>query len=230
MNIRNIEARTENETRAALERDLSTVRSFGRPATTSELEGVGVSRTALGRLVAEGLVERPVRGVYHVPSLHDDSRVVWAAAALGYDPVFCLMSAASWHGLTEESPGMLEMALPKGSRVPSEESFEARTRFRRFVEGGPDDVEIVDIQGVSVRVTSPARTVVDLFRFSPLNDRIHGTPLVTEPSFHEGLSRYLERFGADAALRECAGTFGVWDRLKDLCGFLQMTESRMTPH
>lgn len=215
-----------------LDRAFDRIAAAGRPLCVSELADIGINRTTLSHLVEDGRIERPVRGVYHVPTEGDDPRVYWACVSLAYRSVFCLASAADYHGLTEEMPGIPDAAVPKAARIPGRSSFDTRVRFHRW--GDRDLVEGVDrvfVQGVEVFVTSPARTVVDMYRFSTLSDC--PAPSVTDASFHDCLARYLEcgdQNAATAELRGVAGAFGVWADIDRICSLIGMTKSRMTSH
>ena len=196
----------------------------------AELAGMGINRTTLSQLVSQGYVERPVRGVYHVPGEGDDQRVYWAAISLAYDCVFCLMSAASFHGLTEESAGTPEVAIPVDARVPQRQSLESRVDFHRWPGAALEaDVETVDIQGVAVRITSPARTVVDMFRHSTLNSERGFPRSVLDTSFLDCLTRYLSDGDQDARsaeLRRIAIEHGCWERVCEIVSVIQVTRAR----
>jgi predicted transcriptional regulator of viral defense system len=203
----------------------------GRPMTAVELASSGVNRTAMSQLVASGYVERPVRGVYHVPSVHDDQRVFWAAVALGYDSVFCFTSAASFHGLTEEGAGILDVSVPENARIPARSSFESRVRFHPWPQAARlDDVESYEIQGVAVRVTSPARTVVDMFRHSTLNRERGIKPVVMDTAFVDCLSRYSsegDQNSKSLELRRIAEVHGCWEGISAVSTVINATKDRI---
>ena len=207
--------------------------SLGRPVTVQQAAELGINRMTLSQLATLGYVERPVRGVYHMPTVDDDQRVFWAAVSLGYDAVFCLTSAASFHGLTEEGAGVPDISLPLRSRVPDKRSFEIRMRFHHWPDAArTTDVDTVEIQGVGVRITSPARTVVDMYRHSELNDDPRFKVVVGDTTFLDCLSRFLERDElntSSAELRRTAEDHGCWEDIKRLSSAILTTRERMSP-
>lgn len=105
--------------------------------------------------------------------------------------IVCCVSAAEVHGLSDELPRNVQVAVPSASRppriaYPPTEVF--RFNLDTFelglsrVEAAPDE---------PVRIYDPARTVVDLMR---LRHRLG------EPLAHAALQRYLRRRDAHAAM------------------------------
>lgn len=214
-----------------LEKAYQYLASARRPMTAVELASSGINRTTMSQLVASGYVDRPVRGVYHVPSPDDDQRVFWAAISLGYDSVFCFTSAASFHGLTEEGAGIPDVAVPEDARIPSRSSFESRVRFHSWPAAARvDDVESYEIQGVEVRVTSPARTVVDMYRHSTLNRERGIKPVVMDTAFIDCLSRYSsegDQNSRSRELRRIAEVHGCWEGISAISTVITATRDRL---
>lgn len=80
--------------------------------------------------------------------------------------VVCLLSAMRFHGLTTQAPFEVWLGIGVKARRPKVEY--PPLRIVRF--SGPAltaDVEEHVIRGVTVRVTNPARTVVDCFKYRP---------------------------------------------------------------
>jgi predicted transcriptional regulator of viral defense system len=81
--------------------------------------------------------------------------------------IVCLLSALRVHGIGTQSPADVWLAIPHKARVPS--LRELRLRIVRF--SGPAwnfGVQVTEFEGVPARITSPARTVIDCFRFERL--------------------------------------------------------------
>ncbi len=80
--------------------------------------------------------------------------------------VVCLTSAAAMEGLLDGSFPVARFALPGGNRPPL--SATPGEQFMHWSARGAFDIGIVEetIEGVMVRRTGGARTVVDLFRYS----------------------------------------------------------------
>jgi predicted transcriptional regulator of viral defense system len=78
--------------------------------------------------------------------------------------VVCLLTALHVHGIGTQSPREVWIAIDRKARKPRLEGLPVRVvRFSRPMLSYA--VETHDVQGVSVRITSPARTVVDCFRY-----------------------------------------------------------------
>lgn len=141
-------------------------RTRGRAvARTHELERRGYSRAELARLSAEGVFERPARGVYldraASRSRHRDLLIV---AARVPEAVFCLSTALAFHGLTTEMPHEIWIALSLKARTPALESPPLRV-VRLSAAPLQSGIEEHVEHGVTLRVFSPAKTVADCFKF-----------------------------------------------------------------
>jgi predicted transcriptional regulator of viral defense system len=129
-----------------------------------DLDRYGIPRIYLSRLCERGLLQRVGRGLYVLPDA-DVSEHHTLAEACKRVPhgVVCLLSALRFHGLTTQSP--FEVWLAIGSKAWRPQVDYPRLRFVRFstsaLEAG---VEEHSIEGVSVRVYNPAKTVADCFK------------------------------------------------------------------
>lgn len=134
-------------------------------ARSKELERGGVSRTQLRRLVARGEIERLGRGLYALAGRRHDERHDLAEAARRVPTgVVCLLSALRFHGLTTQDPFEVWMAVTHKAWRPKIDHPPLRLIFltgRAHSEG----VESHDVNGVAVRVFTPAKTVADCFKF-----------------------------------------------------------------
>jgi predicted transcriptional regulator of viral defense system len=153
---------------------LSALQSANAPLTVRELQELGASRATLTRMVEAELIERLAHGVYGLPQ-SGSPHIGWAGLSLRVpSAVFCLTSAASFHEITQDMETRTVLAVPhalgqvqggKGKSYPVRVKM-VRWRNPEAFEFGVDK-HLID--GVSVQITSPARTVVDMFRFSGLN-------------------------------------------------------------
>jgi predicted transcriptional regulator of viral defense system len=115
----------------------------------------------LARLVREGQVVRPSRGLYQLSDAQvDASQILAEAAALVPKGVVCLISALQFHQLTLQMPSSVERTAWKPTiTYPS-------IRFVRFSGGAmTEGIERHLIQSRQVPITDPARTIVDCFRY-----------------------------------------------------------------
>jgi predicted transcriptional regulator of viral defense system len=136
--------------------------AFFRPRDLQTLE---VPFAQLQRLVAEGAVEKVGPGLYRLtaaePSEFETLALVASAAP---NAIICLLSALSFHGIGTQVPHAVWLAADRKARRPAR--IPAKLRIVRFSGAMLTyGVERHAILGVSARVTSPARTVVDCFRY-----------------------------------------------------------------
>jgi predicted transcriptional regulator of viral defense system len=135
-------------------------------ARSKWLERKGVSRTKLQRLVKRGDLIRLRRGLYSQPDQSETTEHHdLASVAMGIPRgVICLLSALRFHGLGTQNPAEVWVAIHGKARKPKIEY--PPVKIVRF--SGPaleNGIETHQIEGVTVRVTSPARTVADCFKF-----------------------------------------------------------------
>lgn len=137
--------------------------AFFRPKDAEE-EG-GISYETLQGLVREGLVERVGWGLYHRADLEPtENHSLAEVCARVPEAVVCLLSALQVHGIGTRVPAEVWLAVPNKARAPQVEGI--RLQLVRF--SGPAwtyGVVSTDFEGVPARITNPARTVVDCFRF-----------------------------------------------------------------
>ena len=136
--------------------------AFFRPRDLRPLE---VTFAELQHLVAIGVVEKVARGRYRLtqiePSEFETIAMVCSAIPRG---IICLLSALRVHEIGTQSPHDVWVALDRKARKPVR--LPAQVRIVRF--SGPMlryGILTREILGVPVRLTSPARTVVDCFRY-----------------------------------------------------------------
>lgn len=125
----------------------------------------GIAREHLSRLVADGVLVRPGRGLY---VLSDDAptehRSLVEATRLVPSGVICLLSALQFHGLTTQAPFEVWLAIDHKARTPKSESPSLRiVRFTGLALSYGIEEHI--LEGARVRVYSVAKTVTDCFKF-----------------------------------------------------------------
>ena len=137
-------------------------------ARSRELVAAGVARAQLSRLVAAGELIRPARGVYALPGQggSTEDSVLLVARRLP-EATFCLLTALRLHGLTTQAPFEVWIAIDNKARMP--QSGWPPLRVVRFSgEALTAGVEIRKLGKQRVRVTHPAKTVADCFKFRKL--------------------------------------------------------------
>src|SRR5206468_1382362 len=122
----------------------------------------------LGAFFRAGKVERIGRGLYRLADAEPTEHYSLAMACARVPrSIVCLLSALRVHGIGTQAPAEIWLAIPHKARIPR--LPELRLRIVRF--SGPAwtfGVKEVDFEGVPARITSPARTIVDCFRFERL--------------------------------------------------------------
>ena len=130
-----------------------------------DLAAAGLPRDYLWRLYRGGQLERLERGLYAFPDggATENRGLVMAAKRVPRS-VVCLLSALRYHGLTTQDPFEVWLAVERGARLPRG----GYPPLRPFVFSPSvfhAGIEEHDIEGVTVRVYSPAKTVADCFRY-----------------------------------------------------------------
>ena len=142
--------------------------SFFRPR---DLRPLGVSLAQLRRQLHEGRVERVGRGLYRRTEAEvTENYTVAAVAARVPRAIVCLLTALRVHDIGTQLPHQVWIAIGHKDRPPR--LGDLPVQLVRF--SGPSQrygIETVRMEGVPVRITSPARTVVDCFRFQRLVGR-----------------------------------------------------------
>jgi predicted transcriptional regulator of viral defense system len=135
------------------------------PFRARDLDSAAIPRTYLRRLSDSGQLEHVDRGLYRLAdapvtelnSLAEVTRRVPHA-------IVCLLSALQVHDLTTEAPHAVWLMIDRHARRPklSYPKIEIVRASGRAREHG---VEARMVEGVRVRLTNPAKTVADCFRY-----------------------------------------------------------------
>jgi predicted transcriptional regulator of viral defense system len=130
-----------------------------------ELMSAGVSQETVARLAREGRIARLARGLYQLPDAELATEHGFAEACkLVPKGVICLVSALQFHDLTVQLPRAIWMAIGSSAWMPH--TTRPPLRFVRFGETAlGEGIEKHKIEGVTIRVTNPAYTIADCFRF-----------------------------------------------------------------
>jgi predicted transcriptional regulator of viral defense system len=146
------------------ERLIDLARSHGliRPC---DLAPLGISRVSLTRAVRRGQLDRVGRGLYGLPGREVSAHGSLAEVALRVPKgVVCLLSALRFHGLTTQAPFEVWLAIENKAIAPKLDYPPLRVvRFSGVALTEGVEEHLVD--GVSVRVTSVAKTVADCFKY-----------------------------------------------------------------
>jgi predicted transcriptional regulator of viral defense system len=125
----------------------------------------GIHPEQIRRLVRAGQLTRVGRGLYAVPTQRTTEHHTLAEIATRVPKgVVCLLTALRFHGLGTQNPHEVWLAVDRRGGIP-------RVDFARIhlvrVSGAAltSGIDAYNIENVAVRITSPARTVVDCFKF-----------------------------------------------------------------
>jgi predicted transcriptional regulator of viral defense system len=119
----------------------------------------------LYRLRDSGRLVPVSRGVYRLADLPEPSQPGLVIVATRVpQAVVCLISALSFHGITTQVPHEVQIALPRGRRRPRLEHPPIRV-FRVSNRALTAGIHTHRVDGVTVRVFHPAKTVADCFKY-----------------------------------------------------------------
>jgi len=135
------------------------------PVRARDLNEAGIPRAYLQRLCDRGVLERVDRGLYRLVEAPatEQSSLAEVAKRVPH-AIVCLLSALQVHGLTTESPYAVWVLIDRRARMPKL----AYPKLEVVRASGPareHGVETRVIDGVTVQLTTPAKTVADCFRF-----------------------------------------------------------------
>ena len=134
-------------------------------ACYADLVKSGFYKALINDAIDSGQIERLSRGVYSLAENTDLSHPdLVAVSVIVPKGVICLISALSFHEVTDEIPHYIDVAIPARSRVRRIKNIPIRYyRFsQKTWEAG---IEEHDIDGHKIKVFSLAKTIADCFRF-----------------------------------------------------------------
>ena len=148
--------------------DRAGIGNFFRPR---QLEELGIPYHRLRRLEAANKVERVDWGLYRLSDPEPTERYSMALiCARVPSAVVCLLSALQVHEIGTQLPHQVWIAIENKAKPPV--LAKDRVRLVRFSGAAwMHGIEETTFEGVPARITSPARTVVDCFRFERLVGR-----------------------------------------------------------
>lgn len=131
--------------------------------TYSKARAAGVSAERLYTYRSQGFIEQIGRGLYRwtdAPEVDQDLLEVAYRAPQG---ALCLVTALARHGLTDIIPTRIDIAIPRGSRIPVLRSpVNVHVFARETFNLGREILDIGD--NVSIGLYSAERSLVDVIR------------------------------------------------------------------
>ena len=130
-----------------------------------DLDPVGIPREYLKRLYFNGYLKKVGRGLYILDNKEiDEYQTIMEACKRVPNGVISLMTALQYHELTTQVPFEVWMAIERTVWLPKVDG--TIIRFFRF--SGPSFTEGIikkKVNGVSMKIYNPAKTVADCFKY-----------------------------------------------------------------
>ena len=119
----------------------------------------------LSRLVKQGKLLQMGKGLYALPeTLFDENQSLLEVQHLVPKGVFCLLTALQFHNFTTQNPFQVWLAVDRNAAVPRIRSIQNRI-FRMSGEMFSTGIEEHRVEGGTIRIYSPAKTVADCFKY-----------------------------------------------------------------
>ena len=166
--------------------------------TYSEARAAGLSAEKLYAWRDQGILDQVGRGLYRWADEEVVDQDLLEIAHRAPRGTLCLVTALARHGLTDAIPPRIDIAIPRGSRVPAlRDTIAVHVFARNTFDLGREG--LVVSKNLSVGIYSPVRTLVDVIRL-----RHREGPDVA----WQALRRWLARKGSQpAALLSMARRF-----------------------
>ncbi len=150
---------------SACEKARRLIREGGGVIKTSEAIQAGIHARTLYQLRDMGDLEQISRGIYRLAEVETGYRPDFVIVATRIPiSVICLISALSFHEITTQIPHEVSVAIPKDSKPPV--IHYPPMRFHQFSAGSfQAGVETHQIDGITVKIYSPEKTLADCFKF-----------------------------------------------------------------
>ena len=157
--------------------------------TYAQARELGLSDWTLYRLRDDHLIESLGRGLYERADLADGDHDLRAVVTRAPRATLCLRSALARHGLIDDIPTAIDIALPRGTRTPT---LEAPVSWHHFdaptFDLGREESDLGAAR--TIGIYNAERSIVDAFRLAG-----HEGPELG----NEALRRWLRRRGSQPA-------------------------------
>lgn len=180
--------------------------------TYSEARTAGLSAERLYAWRDQGILDQVGRGLYRWSDADEVDQDLLEIAHRAPRGTLCLVTALARHGLTDTIPPQIDIAIPRGSRIPAlRDTVSVHVFALDTFDVGRD--ELVIGKNLSIGIYSPIRTLVDIIR---LRHR-EGSDVAWQ-----ALRRWLARKGSQpAALLSMARQFhGAETAVRDALQFV----------
>ena len=132
---------------------------------SQDLLAQGIHHEHLRRLCAKGVLIKAGRGLYRLAETDVSEHITLAAVAKRIpNAIICLLSALRFHNIGTQNPPDVWIALKQKIAPPRNKDLPLRVVWFSDVSYATgSEAHILD--GVTVRITNPAKTVVDCFTY-----------------------------------------------------------------
>jgi predicted transcriptional regulator of viral defense system len=154
----------QNNSSTAADRSLKKIKEHGGVIRTAKAIQAGIHPRTLYRLRDEGDLEQIARGVFRIPDSPSSMPDLIAVASRISNAVICLDSALAFHQLTTQIPRKVAIAIPKGAEKPRMDHPPIKVHWFSAPTHAAG-VEEHPVDGVTVRVYGPEKTLADCFKF-----------------------------------------------------------------
>jgi len=134
-------------------------------ATFADIINAGFHKDTLSLLLKSDQIEKISRGLYRLKEGINLSNPDLITASIKIPKgVVCLISALSFHNITNEIPRYIELAIPRGTH-PNKIDYPPIKLYSISEKMWKSGIEEHNIEGYKIRVYSLAKTIVDCFKF-----------------------------------------------------------------
>lgn len=175
-------------------------------ARLAEIRRAGITAATVSRLERAGVVIKLGRGLYQLADATTEANHSLAEAAKRVPKgVICLVSALAFHGITDQMPRRVWMAIGPKDWKPQIDYPPLRiVRFSdRFLRQG---IETHNIEGVSVPIFGVSKTIADAFR--------HRRSVGIDVAIAALKEALRQRKATPSDISACARERGVWSTLR----------------
>lgn len=128
-----------------------------------ELKEEGYSYYDINKLKDAGKLAKVNRKYYENLDFNGEPNGFYAVSAASEKGVVCLLSAAAHYNLTEERPSAVDVALPRGTRIPAQPNWPLIEFYLFSKERHETGIRIVNEDGNVYRIYDMEKTVCDIF-------------------------------------------------------------------
>lgn len=160
-----MKSRNKHNPNSRYSKAVSIFKRHGGILRTAQALNAGIHPETLYDMRDSGVLEVITRGVFRLsdcPPLENPDLVTVAVRIPR--GIICLISALAFHEMTTQIPHEVHVALSRGAEEPRLDYTPIRT-YRFSGEAFTGGVNTHDLDGVSVPIYSPEKTLADCFKF-----------------------------------------------------------------